>query len=111
MQALRVFAVSTLALTLAGWLPAASADSAEATCEVRKDGDKKKEASGPCSFSQRQGYINIDLRNGKTISLSPKNKPEHFEDQKGEKVVRTENSAGAHKYKWEDRVIIVRFNR
>ena len=68
MQALRVFAVSTLAFTLAGWLPAASADSAEATCEVRKDGDKKKEASGPCSFSQRQGYINIDLRNGKTIS-------------------------------------------
>lgn len=46
--------------------------------------------SGPCTFSQRQGYIDIDLRNGMTYSLSPANKADHFKDQKGNKVVRTQ---------------------
>ncbi len=36
---------------------AVRADSADATCEVRKDGETMKGRSGPCTFSQRQGYI------------------------------------------------------
>ena len=65
--------VSVLAVTAVAAIPTVLADSADATCQVRKDGDTKHGASGPCTFSQRQGHIDIDLRNGDTISLSPAN--------------------------------------
>jgi len=78
----------------------AIADSAEAMCEVRKDGDTKHGASGPCSFSQRQGYIDLDLRNGDTYSLAPGKNAGHYKDQKGNKVVRTV-SGGTEVFKWE----------
>ena len=80
----------------------ASADSSDATCEIRKDGDTRKGASGPCTFSQRQGYIDIDLRNGETISLSPGNQANNFKDQKGNKVVRTQAGGNTHVYKWDN---------
>ena len=87
----------------------AVADSAEAMCEVRKDGNTKQGASGPCSFSQRQGFVNLDLRNGDTYSLSPGNKPEHYKDQKGNKVVRT-SAGNSEQFKWEGgKKIIVTF--
>jgi hypothetical protein len=77
------------------------ADSSDAMCEVRKDGDMKKGASGPCTFSQRQGYIDVDLRNGDTYSLAPGNKSGHYKDQKGNKVVRTMGAGGTQEFKWE----------
>jgi len=86
----------------------ASADSAGAYCEVRKDGETKQGRSGPCDFSQRQGYVNIDLRNGEKWELSPTDEPQHFRDQKGNKVVRTA-SGDRHEYKWEHKKIIVTF--
>jgi hypothetical protein len=70
-------------------------------CEVRKDGETKHGQSGPCTFSQRQGYIDLDLRNGETYSLSPGNQPNHFEDQKGHKVVRTQAGGSTQEFKWE----------
>jgi len=70
-------------------------------CEVRKDGDTKKGASGPCTFSQRQGYIDLDLRNGDTYSLAPGNKSGNYKDQKGNKVVRTMGAGGSQEFKWE----------
>jgi len=70
----------------------ARADSSDANCKVRKDGETKQGRSGPCTFSQRQGYIDIDLRNGDTYSLSPANKADHFKDQKGNKVVWTSHA-------------------
>jgi hypothetical protein len=84
----------------------ARADATDAMCEVRKDGDKKKNASGPCTFSQRQGYVDIDLRNGDTFSLRPLDKANHFKDQKGNKVVRTV-SGNTHEYKWDGKKITV----
>ncbi|MEE4146601.1 MAG: hypothetical protein V2I26_17485, partial [Halieaceae bacterium] len=51
------------------------ADSMDATCEFYSHGDKKKDRSGPCTFSQRQGYVDIGLTNGKTFNLTPGNKP------------------------------------
>lgn len=90
-------------------LPApAGADTAGAYCEVRKDGETKQGRSGPCDFSQRQGYVSIDLRNGETWELSPGDKPNHFRDQKGNKVVRTASGSN-HEYKWENKKIIVTF--
>jgi len=99
--------VATLAAVLA--VPAALADTAEADCVLRKDGEKKEGASGPCSFSQRQGYVNIDLRNGDRFDLTPGDKADHYRDQQGKKVVRTVTADGSHEYKWEGKKIIVTF--
>jgi hypothetical protein len=89
----------------------ASADTASATCEVRKDGEKQGGKSGPCTFGQRQGYIDIDLRNGDTYALSPGNNANHYRDQKGNKVVRTSSTANAQEFRWENgKYVTVRFN-
>jgi len=105
-------AFSTFFVVLAAlsWVQVAKADSMEAACEVRKDGEKQKGKSGPCTFGQRQGYIDIDLRNGDTVSLSPTNQANHFKDQKGNKVVRTGTGSDRQEYKWEGgRRVIVTF--
>jgi hypothetical protein len=92
---------SLVAIGLSGWLSTAQADSAEAFCEVRKDGDVKKGRTGPCTFSQRQGYIDLDLRNGETYSLAPGKNANHYKDQKGNKVIRTLADASKQEFKWE----------
>lgn len=97
-------------LALGGWTSPALADSNDAMCEVRKDGEIKQKQSGPCTFSQRQGYIDLDMRNGETYSLAPGNKPNNFKDQKGHKVTRTQASGNTQEFKWEGgRKIIVTF--
>lgn len=101
-------AALAVAALLAVPFPAA-ADDARAECEVRERGEKKKGQSGPCMFSQRQGYIDIRLNNGKTYSLSPQNKAGHYKDQEGKKVNRTEASGNVQKYKWEHKNITVTF--
>jgi len=89
----------------------AKADTAEANCEVRKDGEKQGGKSGPCTFGQRQGYVDIDLRNGDTYSLSPGSKANHYHDQKGNKVVRTSSTANSQEFRWENgKYVTVRFN-
>jgi hypothetical protein len=99
-----------VALAVAAPFTPAKADSAEAMCEVRKDGDTRKGASGPCTFSQRQGYIDLDLRNGDTYSLAPGNKADHYKDQKGNKVVRTRSGGNSEEFKWEGgKKVIVTF--
>jgi len=85
---------------LLGMASTAMADSAAANCEVRKDGDKWKGASGPCTFSQRQGNINLDLKNGDSYSLVPSGKEGQYRDQKGTKVVRTV-SGNTEEFRWD----------
>jgi hypothetical protein len=89
--------------------PTALADSTEAHCEFYSHGDKKKDRSGPCTFSQRQGYIDIGLSNGKTFNLSPGKKPDHFKDQEDHKVVRKNESGNKQVYKWDQKKIVVSF--
>jgi hypothetical protein len=109
MNTYAIVAAGMVALGLTAPLLPVHADSADANCEVRKEGDKNKGASGPCSFSQRQGYVDIDLRNGSTFSLSPGDKSNHYKDQHGNKVVRSMNG-NEQVYKWEnDKKIIVTF--
>ena len=104
--------VSLVTIALSGWLSTARADSAEANCQVRKDGETKQGQSGPCTFSQRQGYIDLDLRNGETYSLAPGNQPNHFKDQKGNKVVRTQAAGDTQEFKWEGgKKVTVTFTR
>jgi uncharacterized membrane protein len=90
MKSSKLLVALATVLALGTGVSVARADSSEANCQVRKDGETKQGRSGPCTFSQRQGYIDIDLRNGDTYSLSPANKADHFKDQKGNKVVRTQ---------------------
>ncbi|KAA1191815.1 hypothetical protein F0M18_09775 [Pseudohalioglobus sediminis] len=87
----------------------ALADTTSATCEFYHKGDKKSEASGPCQFSQRQGYVDIRLRNGSQYNLSPHGEANHFRDQKGHKVKRR-NDGDTQVYKWEERAIHVHFH-
>ena len=108
MKALLAFSTSVLLLGALVAPQPARADSADANCEVRKDGDKQGGKSGPCTFGQRQGYVDIDLRNGDTISLSPANQANHYRDQKGNKVVRTMQGQD-QVYKWPNKTITVRF--
>jgi len=109
MKAATILSIPCLVLAMSASIPPASADSAEATCQIRKDGETKEGASGPCTFSQRQGYIDIDLKNGNTISLSPGDKANHYKDQKGKAVVRTVHPDGSHEYRWEGKKLVVTF--
>ena len=93
--------LSLVVLVLGGIAAPAYADSAEAMCEVRMHGEEKRGQSGPCTFSQRQGFIDLDLRNGDTYSLSPGNRPNHYKDQMGNKVVRTHAGGNEQEFKWE----------
>ena len=77
-------------MTLGAWSQSTRADTADATCEIRKEGEAKQGASGPCTFSQREGYIDLDLRNGDRYSLSP-----------GNNVVRTLSGGGSEEFKWQ----------
>lgn len=89
------------AVALLGGVSVARADSAEANCQVRKDGDTRQGASGPCTFSQRQGYVNIDLRNGDSYSLTPTGKQGQYRDQKGIRVVRTLTGGRTEEFRWD----------
>jgi len=84
------------------------ADTADANCEVRKDGEKQGGKTGPCTFSQRQGYVDIDLKNGDSISLSPAGQANQYRDKQGNKVVRTMQGQD-HVYKWPNKKVIVHF--
>lgn len=111
MKSTTVLSAVFLAYAMSGIAHIARADSMEAMCEVRKDGEKKKGKSGPCTFGQRQGYIDIDLRSGDTVSLSPTNKANHFKDRHGDRVVRTGAGASQQVFKWESgKKVIVTFN-
>lgn len=106
-----IFGVAIVSLACAQFVPVAHADMADASCEVRKDGDKQKGKSGPCTFSQRQGYIDIDLKNGDTISLSPAGDANQYKDQHHNKVKRVSSSSRTMEFKWEgDKHVTVTFN-
>ena len=98
-------------LALVSWTAPVYADDASADCTVRERGEKKKGQSGPCLFSQRQGFIDIRLTNGKEYNLSPQDgKPGVYKDQEGRRVERTQAEGNMHKYKWEHRNITVTVN-
>jgi hypothetical protein len=102
---------SLLSLTaIAAMAQTARADSSDAMCEFYKDGDQQQNRSGPCTFSQRQGYIDIDLRNGNSYSLAPGNKADQFTDQKGNQVERTRASGNSQVFKWKNKEITVTFS-
>ena len=88
-------------VALFGGMSNALADSAAANCEVRNHGETRKGPSGPCTFSQRQGHINLDLDNGDSYSLTPGGQAGVYHDQKGNKVVRTLSGGNTEEFKWD----------
>jgi hypothetical protein len=71
------------------WAVPASADSAEAACEIYPKGEDHTDVLIPCTFSQRQGYITITRSDGVTHDLSPVgDAPGNFRDQDGRTVYR-----------------------
>ncbi len=65
------------------------ADTTQARCDVFPKGEDKASSSGLCSFSQRQGYVSIELKGGQRIELKPDaNKPNTYVDAKGKPARR-----------------------
>lgn len=89
-----------------------NADSVDATCEFYKHGDAKHDRWGACTFSQRQGYIDIKLKNGASYSLSPRNDANQYKDNEGNKLERTKSSSDSQIFEWkkDKQKLIVKFN-
>jgi len=104
------YALLTLATGLL-FTPLLWADHKTANCEVTRDGQPKHKESGLCSFSERPGYVDFELRTGKIINLTPGKNDNHFKDKKGQMVVREGvNKGKGQKYKWDHKKIVVTFS-
>jgi hypothetical protein len=90
---------------------AVRADSVDATCEFYKHGDAKHDRWGDCSFSQRQGYIDITLKNGNAFNLTPRDDANQYKDQEGNKVERTSSSGSNQVFEWkkDQQKLVVKF--
>jgi len=93
---------SSIFFAATGFVSTVNADVAEARCDIYPKGDDQASASIPCTFSQRQGYINIARSDGLSHQLAPVGtEPGNFSDQDGELVYR-QNGLG-------DKGLIFRF--
>lgn len=66
----------------------AQADSAAALCELLPKGRALPTALRACVFSQRQGFIGVQLAGGMRHEFSPQDKPGAFTDAQGRPVQR-----------------------
>lgn len=73
-----ILAIAPLGMALQG-----NADTARASCVVYPKGEDRASWSGICTFSQRQGVVNIQLQNGKRYDLVPIGQTNKFRDQNG----------------------------
>jgi hypothetical protein len=80
------------ALLSAGGLLAqlpAHADTVRARCDVFPKGEERATSARLCAFSQRQGFVSIQLRNGQRIDLTAQgNKPTAYLDASGKPATR-----------------------
>jgi hypothetical protein len=82
--------VSTVMATATGGL-VARADTVPAHCDLYRPGGSYPDFSSSCTFSQRQGYISIQLQeNGARYEFDPipNSAPGNFQDQYGNPVYR-----------------------
>ncbi|MFO1407819.1 MAG: hypothetical protein U1F08_09850 [Steroidobacteraceae bacterium] len=112
MQSSHAVVVSALTAALLALAGAAHADSRESHCVMKKDGDKVKGKSGPCTFGQRQGYVTIDLKNGDVVELRPVGHGNQYKDQNGNKVSRSDSGGNEVTFRWDnDKRLVVTFDR
>ncbi|MBM5823555.1 MAG: hypothetical protein FJ082_14205 [Cyanobacteria bacterium K_Offshore_surface_m2_011] len=89
MRRLPILAASLLGLASVVAAAPALADTVQARCDVFPAGDDKATSSGLCTFSQRQGFVSIQLKGGQRIELKPNaSTPDAFVDQRGKPVRR-----------------------
>ncbi len=85
-RAARVLAALLVGLALTG---SARADTVNARCEIHSGKQSRASASVPCTFSQRQGYVAIQLADGTRHELSPSgDRPGTYLDGKGRPAYR-----------------------
>lgn len=79
-----VAAVATIGIAID-----AKADTVTARCDVYPKGEDRATSSGLCTFSQRQGYVGIQLKDGRRYDLSPVGEqPGNYKDQNGRAAYR-----------------------
>ncbi|MCP9785777.1 hypothetical protein KBZ04_05905, partial [Cyanobium sp. N5-Cardenillas] len=89
MRRLSILAASLLGLASVVAAAPALADTVQARCDVFPAGDDKATSSGLCTFSQRQGFVSIQLKGGQRIELKPnESTPNAYFDQQGEPARR-----------------------
>lgn len=103
-----VFA-AILSLSVLGTAIIAQADTVKARCDVYPKGEDQASSSGPCTFSQRQGFIDIQLKDGKRYSLRPVgDEPGNYVDQDGQAAYRQGGLEGkGHIYRFANESIYV----
>jgi len=86
-------ASAAMALCLIGAGAPGRADTVKASCSVYPAGSDTATSSGPCTFSQRQGFVGITLPNGRRYDLSPVGSgPNTYRDQQGQPAQRDVSS-------------------
>jgi hypothetical protein len=74
----------TTAIATLGIAFGAKADTTPARCDVYPAGSDQATSYGPCTFSQRQGYVTITLEDGTEYELEPSSTdPYTYRDQDG----------------------------
>jgi hypothetical protein len=82
----RVVPALLVGLALTG---AARAQTVDARCDIHPRGQSRASTSVPCSFSQRQGYVAIQLADGTRHELRPSGgQPGAYVDEKGRPAYR-----------------------
>lgn len=87
----------------------AQADTVQSRCDVFPKGDDRATSSGLCTFSQRQGFVSIQLKNGQRIELSPRgDAPNTYRDAQGKPATRElEDNGKIHIYRLASESIFV----
>lgn len=81
-------AIATACLSV-GWTSVAKADTVTAHCDLYRPGEGYPGVSSNCTFSQRQGYIGIEMQNtGVRYEFSPESS-RVYKDQYGGKVTQS----------------------
>ena len=89
MRRLPILAASLVGLASVVAAAPALADTVQARCDVFPAGEDKATSSGLCTFSQRQGFVAIQLKGGQRIELKPnESTPNAYFDGRGEPARR-----------------------
>lgn len=90
-----VLMISLAAIATLGTAVAVKADTVDARCDIYPAGQDRATSSGPCTYSQRQGFVGIQLQNGQRYDLRPvEGQPEDYVDQNGQPASRDNTGLG-----------------
>lgn len=89
MKLRHTLAALTLAFASFAIAMPSKADTVKARCDVYPKGEDRATSTGPCTFSQRQGAVGIQLANGRRYDLNPVgDQPGNYRDQNGRSAFR-----------------------